>query len=115
MKISGAGRNVSVGELHRGPEESQDLLDARLDAAEPVVVAVVPGGVGVEHRGEPVRVARGDGVEAPADGGDLGGGSGGGGGVGGHDRLLQRVGRRGPQRYELGSRPGIDRSIDLCV
>ena len=79
--------------MHRLPEEPDDRVHARLDAAEAVVVAVVPGRVGVEHRGEPGHVARGDGLEAGADGVDVGGGGArrSGDGLCGHDVLLSRM------------------------
>ena len=46
------------------PRKPTIAVDAVLDAAEAVVVAVVPGRVGVEHRRERGEVAVGDRLEA---------------------------------------------------
>ena len=76
MKISGTGRSVPAVSSIDSPRNPTIASTPCLDAAEAVVVAVVPGRVGVEHRGEPGHVARGDGLEAGADGVDIGSGAG---------------------------------------
>ena len=72
MKISGTGAQRARGQLHGLAQELDEGIHAGLDPTETVGIAVVPGRVGVDALlRETGEVARGDGLEAGTDSGDV--------------------------------------------
>ena len=74
MNASGTARSVPAVSCADSAMKATIPSLPLVDAAEAVVVAVVPGRVGVEHVGESGEVARRERLEAGADDGDVGGG-----------------------------------------